>query len=444
MKHLKALPATELYWQPALETISEEELRIIQIKRLKNTIERASYTSLYKSIFKKNRLRIEKITSLDDIKYLPFTTKDDLRQRFAYGAVAVSKEKVVRLHCSSGTTGNPIASFYTWSDLNNWANLVARCMYMAGVRAGDVFQNMMSYGLFTGGLGFHYGAEKLGCLVIPTGAGNTKRQLFLLREFGTTVIHIIPSYALYLANVCEKQGIEPQKRFNLKIGFVGAEPHSEDVRQRIERFFGIKVFNSYGISELNGPGVAFECPYKEGLHLWEDAYIVEIINPKTLEPVPKGEVGELVLTSLTREAMPLIRYRTHDLTRIIPGKCPCGRVHTRIDHISGRTDDMLLIKGVNIYPIQIERVLMGITEVGNNYLIEVYRKQTGDELHIKVEVKSDFFYEDMRYLEGLKKKIVYEVKEEILITPIVELVEPNTLPINEGKAKRVVIKEINN
>ncbi len=427
------------FWEPKWETLSREDLESLQIRRLKKTVARAAQAPFYKEAFKRQKIDPERIRSLDDLRRLPFTTKDDLRQWYPYGFLTVSKDEVVRMHSSSGTTGRPTVVFYTQRDIEAWANLVARCMYMTGVRRSDVFQNMMGYGLFTGGLGFHYGAEKLGCLVIPVGPGNTKRQLFLMREFETTVVHIIPSYALYVAEVCQKEGIDPQNEFKLRIAFIGAEPHSEGIRARIEDFFGIAAFNSYGLSEVNGPGVAFECPYKKGMHIWEDAYIVEIINPETLEPVPEGEEGELVLTTLTREGMPLLRYRTRDLTKFLPGTCPCGRTHRRIDRITGRTDDMLIVKGVNIYPIQIERVLMSLPEVGNNYLIEVHKQETGDELLIKVEVKTEVFQEDMRYLEGLRKKIIHEVREEILVTPKVELVEPNSLPRTQGKAQRVVI-----
>ncbi len=429
------------YWESKWETLPEEELKALQLKRLKETIARAARAPFYQKVFKQNKIDPEKINSLDDLRRIPFTTKEDLREWYPYGFLTVPKEEIVRMHSSSGTTGRPTVVFYTKKDIDTWANLVARCMYMTGVRRKDVFQNMMGYGLFTGGLGFHYGAEKLGCLVIPAGPGNTKRQLFLMREFETTVVHIIPSYALYVAEVCKEEGIDPQKEFKLRIAFIGAEPHSEGIRQRIEAFFGIDAFNSYGLSEVNGPGVAFECPYKNGMHIWEDAYIVEVINPETLESVKEGEEGELVLTTLTREGMPLLRYRTRDLTKFLPGKCPCGRTHRRIDRITGRTDDMLIIKGVNIYPIQIERVLMSLPEVGSNYLIEVHKRPTGDELLIKVEVKSEIFQEDMRYLEGLRKKIAREVKEEILVTPKVELIEPNSLPRSQGKAQRVVIIE---
>lgn len=440
MRNSPDLTPNDVYWEPALETLPEEELRALQLKRLKEVVKRAANAPFYQAVFKKHKIDPEKIRSLDDLKYIPFTTKNDLREWYPYGFLTVPKERLVRMHSSSGTTGKPTVVFYTSQDLAGWANLVARCMYMVGVRPGDVFQNMMGYGLFTGGLGFHYGAEKIGCLVIPAGAGNTKRQLFLMREFETTVVHIIPSYALYVAEICKTEGIDPKEAFKLRLAFLGAEPHAEGIRQRIEDFFGVDAFNSYGLSEVNGPGVAFECPYKQGMHLWEDAYIIEIINPETLAPVPEGEEGELVLTTLTREGMPILRYRTRDLTRIIPGKCLCGRTHKRIARITGRTDDMLIIKGVNIYPIQIERVLMSLPEVGSNYLIEVYKKETGDELLIKVELKSEIFYEDMRYLEGLRKKIAHKVREEILVTPKVELVEPNSLPRTEGKAKRVLIK----
>jgi len=429
------------YWEPKRETLSEEDLGALQLKRLKETIARAARAPFYQQVFKQNKIDPDQINSLDDLKRIPFTTKEDLREWYPYGFLTVAKEEIVRMHSSSGTTGRPTVVFYTKKDIDTWANLVARCMYMTGVRRKDIFQNMMGYGLFTGGLGFHYGAEKLGCLVIPAGPGNTKRQLFLMREFETTVVHIIPSYALYVAEVCKEEGIDPKKEFKLRIAFIGAEPHSEGIRQRIEEFFGVNAFNSYGLSEVNGPGVAFECPYKNGMHIWEDAYIVEVIHPEILEPVKEGEEGELVLTTLTREGMPILRYRTRDLTRFLPGKCPCGRTHRRIDRITGRTDDMLIIKGVNIYPIQIERVLMSMPEVGSNYLIEVHKKPTGDELLIKVEVKSEIFQEDMRYLEGLRKKIAREVKEEILVTPKVELVEPNSLPRSQGKAQRVIIVE---
>jgi phenylacetate-CoA ligase len=310
-------------------------------------------------------------------------------------------------------------------------------MYMTGVRQDDVFQNLTGYGLFTGGLGFHYGGERLGTLTIPSGTGNTKRQILLMQQFGTTVIHLIPSYAMRLMQVMEDMGVNPRRDLKLRIAFLGAEPHSEEIRQRVERYFGVEAFNSYGLSEMNGPGVAFECPEKEGMHIWEDAFLVEIIDPDTLEPLPPGEEGELVLTTLSREAMPIIRYRTNDLTRILPGKCRCGRVHSRLDRIIGRTDDMLIIKGVNIFPVQVEQALMEIPEVGQNYLIILERVDEMDTMRLQVEMRADIFQEDMRHLKKLQNKITRELRNELLVTPKVELVQPNTLPRSQGKAVRV-------
>jgi phenylacetate-CoA ligase len=350
--------------------------------------------------------------------------------------LAMSVEQMNRMHASSGTTGSPTCVFYTKNDIQTWADLMARCMYGVGIRPEDVFQNMSGYGLFTGGLGIHYGAENLGCCTIPAGAGNSKRQIKLLKDFHVSVIHIIPSYALHLATVFEAMGMDP-KSLDLRVAIIGAEPHTEAVRKRVEEIYGIKVYNSYGLSEMNGPGVAFECMEQNGMHIWEDAYVAEILDPETLEPVPDGEIGELVLTTLTREGMPLIRYRTKDLTRFLPGDCACGRTHRRLDRILGRADDMIILKGVNIYPMQIERVLMDIPEVGQNYLIVLEREGFLDQMRIKVEVKDEFFVEDMRVLKGLQQSIARKLRDEILITPRVDLVEHNSLPRSEGKAKRV-------
>jgi phenylacetate-CoA ligase len=297
---------------------------------------------------------------------------------------------------------------------------------------------MMGYGLFTGGLGFHYGAEKLGLLTIPAGAGNSKRQIQLMRDFSTTVIHIIPSYALHLMDIMSEMGVDPKRDLQLRIAYTGAEPYSEEIRKRIEEYYGVKAYNSYGLSEMNGPGVAFECQEQAGLHIWEDSYLVELIDPETLAPVPEGAIGELVLTSLRREAMPLIRYRTKDLTRILPGTCACGRKHRRLDRIQGRSDDMFIIKGVNIFPIQVEQVLMNIPEVGNNYLIVLQRENNVDSMIVRVEVTDKTFVEDMRHLQRIQKKITHDLKGELLVTPKVELVEPYSLPRTEGKAVRLV------
>ena len=313
---------------------------------------------------------------------------------------------------------------------------MARCMYMVGVRRDDVFQNMSGYGLFTGGLGIHYGAERLGCMTIPAGAGNTKRQIKLARDFHTTVAHILPSYALIVGERLREMGEDPHD-FPLRIALVGAEPYTEEFRKRIENLFDMKVYNSYGLSEMNGPGVGFECLEQKGLHIWEDAYYPEIVNPETGEPVTDGEIGELVMTSLCRQGMPILRYRTRDLTRFIPGQCPCGRQHRRMDRILGRADDMMIVKGVNIYPMQIEQVIMGFEEVGKNYLIQLENDGFGDILRIKVEIRDEYFVEDMRQLHKVQQKIARALKDEILVTPHVELVESNSLPLSEGKAVRV-------
>lgn len=419
------------------EGLSQDELVHLQSKRLGITLEKASNSLFYKHKFDQEGINVSDINSIEDIGRLPLTTKDDLRAHYPYGFLARPVSELVRLHASSGTTGTPTVIFHTQNDLNTWADLVARSMYMVGVRFSDVFQNMSGYGLFTGGLGIHYGAERLGCLTIPAGAGNSKRQIKLLKDFMVSVVHIIPSYALHLAATFGRMGLEPRS-LNLRIALIGAEPHTEEIRKRVEELYGVKAYNSYGLSEMNGPGVAFECLQQKGMHVWEDAYLAEIIDPQTLEPVPEGQVGELVLTTLCRESMPIIRYRTRDLTRFIPGTCSCGRKHRCIDRIQGRADDMIILKGVNIYPLQVERVLMGIGEVGQNYRLILENKGFMDQMRVQVEIKSEYFVEDMRILKELERKITSQLRDEILVTPKVELVEHNTLPNSEGKAERVL------
>lgn len=424
-----------MFFDP-LEGIDREELQGLQSVRLRNVVDAAARSPLYARLFQEHGLQADQVRGLDDLARIPLTDKEHLRSSYPDGLLCRPKEDMVRLHASSGTTGTATVIFHTAGDIQTWADLVARCFHMVGVRPGDVFQNMSGYGLFTGGLGIHYGAERLGCLTIPAGAGNSKRQIKLLQDFCVTVIHIIPSYALHLATVFPSLGLESDG-LHLKTALIGAEPHSEEIRRRIEELYGVKAYNSYGLSEMNGPGVAFECPEQNGMHLWEDAFLPEILDPATLEPVPEGEVGELVLTTLTREGMPILRYRTRDLTRFLPGDCPCGRVHRRIDRIVGRSDDMIIIKGVNIFPMQVERILMGIPEVGQNYLIVLERQGYLDQFKVQVEVKSEFFVEDMRELKKLQSKITGLLRDELLITPKVELVEPRTLPCSEGKAQRV-------
>ena len=427
-----------MYWEKDVETLNRAKLEALQLKALQDTIGRAQKSFYYGKIFKEKGLNVKSLRSLNDINKFPFTNKDNLREHWPYGFIAVPKEELVRMHSSSGTTGRATVVFHTANDIAVWANLLARCMYMAGMRKDDVFQNMMTYGLFTGGLGFHYGAEKIGALVIPAGAGNSKRQIQLMIDFATTAIHVIPSYALHLSIVFTELKVDPRKDTKVKIAFLGAEPHTEKMRKKIEEIYGYKAFNSYGLSEMNGPGVAFECPCQNGMHIWEDSFLVEIIDPKTLEPAADGVEGELVMTTLQREGMPLLRYRTKDLTKIIPEPCACGRTHRRIERIKGRTDDMLIIKGSNIFPMQIEKKLMEISGVGTNFLIVLDREGFNDSLTVKVEVNKKYFSGDMKQLDALRKKIVEELKSEILVTPKIDLVEPDSIPKGEGKAVRVI------
>ncbi len=419
------------------EFFSRQELDTLQLSRLTDSVQRAATSEFYARHFAEAGVTPSDIRSLEDVRRLPFTTKDDLRRAYPTKMLTMPVGDMVRLHASSGTTGSATVIYYTRRDLETWADLVARCMHMVGIRPGDTFQNIAGYGLFTGGLGIHYGAERLGCLTIPAGAGNSRRQFKLLEDFQVAAIHIIPSYALHLSSLFGEYGITPERLRHLRIALIGAEPHTDGARQRIEEAFDLKAYNSYGLSEMNGPGVAFECQEQDGMHIWEDAYLAEIINPQTGEPVAEGEVGELVITTLCREGMPLIRYRTRDLTRFLPGECACGRAHRRLDRIVGRSDDMLIVKGVNIYPMQVEKTLMSMPEVGQNYLIVLERDGYLDQMRVKVEIKDEFFVEDMRELKQLQERIGAKLRDELLITPRVDLVESNSLPKSEGKAQRV-------
>ncbi len=424
------------YWDARIETIERPALERMQLERLNATLAQASRTAFYRQ--KLAPRAAAGMSALTGLAELPFTTKQDLRDHFPYGLLAVPLEEVVRLHSSSGTTGNPTVIYHTKQDIETWGDLLARCMYMAGMRRRDVFQNMMGYGLFTGGIGFHYGAERLGALTIPIGPGNSKRQLWFMQQFGTTAIHVLPSYALRLATLFAEASIEPRRDLKLRMAFVGAEPHTEETRRRIEELWGIAVYNSYGLSEMCGPGVAFECPEQCGMHIWEDQFVVEVIDPETGATLPDGEWGELVLTTLARAATPLLRYRTRDLTRIVPGPCPCGRTHRRVDRIRGRSDDMLIINGVNVFPMQIERTLMRIPAIGSNYLIEVHEENFMDRLHVKVELREEAFQGTLAELEKLSARVTDELKAELGVTPVVKLMEANGLPATEGKAVRVV------
>ncbi|MDR3237461.1 MAG: phenylacetate--CoA ligase [Spirochaetia bacterium] len=426
-----------MFWNEKSETLDRADLEKLQLQKLRETLKLAAGTSFYGQLFAENKIDISKVTSLDHLKDFPFTKKTDLRTSYPDGMIAVDKKEIVRMHASSGTTGKSTVIFYTQHDIDEWSDQVARSLTATGITPNDVFQNMMGYGLFTGGLGMHLGAERLGCMVIPASTGNTLKQIQLMEDFHTTAMHITPSYALHLADSIREQGVDPAE-LNVRKAFLGAEPYSVGVKHKVEEQWNLDAYNSYGMSEMNGPGVAFECEYKDGMHLWEDFYIIEIIDPETLENLPDGEEGELVLTHINRRAMPLIRYRTRDLTRVIPGVCPCGRTHRRIDRIKGRSDDMLIVGGVNVFPSQIETVLMKIPEVGNNYQILLNRVNNLDRLNLKVELKTNDLFGNENELRCLQSKISAEVIALITVTPRLELLSPGTLPASTGKAVRVI------
>jgi len=428
----------QTFWRKRLETIEPAELAAMQLKNLRKVVGYALRTQFYKP-----RLKAVGITSPEDIKRLsdieriPFTTKDDLRECYPNGLLSVPMSEVVRIHTSSGTTGIPTVIHHTQPDLDVWTDLVARSISATGAGKRDIFQNMMTYGMFTGGLGLHYGAERVGMTVIPMGGGNTKRQIQIMKDFGTTVLHITPSYMLHIFSVLGECGVAV-KDLKLKKAYLGAEPYSEDTRKMIEKLWQIDVYNSYGLSEMNGPGVAFECVHKSGMHVWEDVYHMEVIDPKTGVKHEDGKEGELVFTNLQREATPLLRYRTRDVATVLKGRCACGRTHRRISRITGRTDDMLIINGVNVYPSQIEAVIMKVPEVGNNYQIHLTKDGALDEIIVKVEIYSKMFKGDLSQLDKLRERIKDDLRASIIINPTVQLHEPGSLPVFEGKAKRVV------
>ena len=425
------------YWEEDIETMPREELRKLQVRRLKKTIGIAAHSPYYQKVFQEHGITPDTIQTVEDIRKIPFTTKADMRANYPFGLVAGNmREDGVRIHSSSGTTGTPTVIVHSQHDLDSWANLVARCLYMVGVRKTDVFQNSSGYGMFTGGLGFQYGAERLGALTVPAAAGNSKRQIKFITDFHTTALHAIPSYAIRLAEVFQEEGIDPTAT-SLRTLVIGAEPHTDEQRKKIERLLNVKAYNSFGMTEMNGPGVGFECPEQNGMHFWEDCYLVEIIHPETGEPVPDGEVGELVLTTLDREMMPLIRYRTRDLTRILPGSCPCGRTHVRLDRIKGRSDDMFIIKGVNIFPMQVEKILVQHPQLGSNYLITLDTVNNQDVMIVEVEL-NDLSTDNYIELEQIRKNIIRQLKDEILVTPKLQLVKKGTLPQSEVKAVRVI------
>ncbi len=426
------------YWNEDIETLDREELEVLQLRRLRESVARAGNSAFYRRVFRAAGIGADDIRTMDDLRRFPLTSKNDLRSGYPRGFLAVDEEAIVRMHASSGTTGQSTVVYHTAHDLDRWTDLVTRCLVMAGATRADVFQNMMSYGLFTGGLGLHYGAERLGMMVIPIGGGNTPRQIQFFRDFGTTVIHITPSYALHVSDVIRDMGLGPDD-FSLRTLIFGAEPYSEATRSKLEEIYRVRALNCYGLSEMNGPGVAFECGRSDGMHVWEDNYIVEVIDPDTGAPLPPGEKGEVVFTTLNREAMPLIRYRSRDLAFLYPETgCPCGRSFRRLSRIVGRTDDMLIVRGVNVFPSQIEHELMKIPEVGTNYQIVLDRVESLDRMTVRVEIYGKMFHGEVGELRQLKKKIEHALKEEILITTEVELMEPGALPPSTGKAKRVI------
>ncbi len=430
-----------MIWNDEFETLPREALAALQSKRLRDLVDRVhGAVPFYRKKLAAAGYKPGDVRGLDDLSKLPFTTKDDLRETYPFGLFAVPMERVVRVHASSGTTGKPTVVGYTRRDIDTWSELMARSLACGGTTKEDVVHNAYGYGLFTGGLGAHYGAEKIGAAVIPVSGGNTKRQIMLMQDFGSTILLCTPSYALNLAEVMAEEKVDPGM-LKLKCGIFGAEPWSESMRKEIERKLKIAALDIYGLSEVIGPGVSCECiEEKHGLHVFEDHFIPEIIDPKTGKALPYGEVGELVFTTVTKEAFPLIRYRTRDLSRLTLAPCACGRTLVRMDRISGRTDDMLIIRGVNVFPSQIESVLMTIEGVEPHYQLIVTREGSLDVLEVQVEVNESVFTDQIKGLEGLAKKIEHEIKDLLGVSCKVKLVEPKTIQRSEGKAKRVIDK----
>ncbi len=432
-----------MIYNEELETLPREAMEALQLKRLQQVVHRVyQNVGFYKKLFDKAGIKPDDIKSLDDLKRFPFTTKQDLRDNYPFGMFATPMSNIVRLHASSGTTGSSTVVAYTRRDIDNWAELIARCFAAANLTKGDIIHNAYGYGLFTGGLGVHYGAEKLGASVIPMSGGNTKWQLMILQDFGPTAICCTPSYALNLAEQGRAIGID-MRALKLRVGIFGAEPWSEQMRRQIEDAFDIKAMNIYGLSEIMGPGVAMECgEAQDGMHVFEDYFLVETIHPQTGEVLPPGEPGELVFTTLTKEAFPLIRYRTRDISRMNTVPCRCGRTFHRMDRVMGRSDDMLIIRGVNVYPSQIESVLINIEGLEPHYQLIVERKGTLDTLEVQVEVSERMFDEagEVKVLQHLEQRLIKDMKEYLGITAKVKLVEPQTIMRSEGKASRVIDK----
>ena len=427
------------YFHEEFETMPRPALEALQLKRLQDTVARVyEKVPFYRETLAKAGIRPEQIKSLEDLQRLPFTVKQDMRDAYPYNLFAAPMDEIVRIHASSGTTGKPTVVGYTKKDIETWADLMARTFVATGVHQGDIIHNAYGYGLFTGGLGAHYGAERLGASVIPISGGNTARQLMIMQDFGSTVLTCTPSYSLYMAEEAREAGID-FRDLKLRVGIFGAEPWSEDMRKDIEGKLNLHALDIYGLSEIMGPGVAIECiEAKQGLHIWEDHFLAEIINPETGEVLPDGATGELVITTITKEGIPLIRYRTRDITSLTREPCVCGRTHARLTRMSGRSDDMLIIRGVNVFPSQIESILMRIEGVEPHYLLVVDRHDNLDSLEVQVEVDERIFSDEVKVLQVLAQRIEKEIKDFLGVSSKVRLVEPKTIARSEGKAKRVI------
>lgn len=426
-----------MYWQQDLECMPREDLEQLQLTRLKELVDRVADVPFYNNKLKAIGIQSQDIKSLADLRHLPFTIKQDLRDNYPYGMFAVPLKDLVRIHASSGTTGKPTVVGYTAADIATWSNLIARCLAGTGVTRDDIVHVAYGYGLFTGGIGMHYGAEHLGATAVPVSGGNTSRQVMILKDFAPTVLACTPSYATYLAEAVAEQGFNPQD-LKLRVGVFGAEPWSEGMRRDLENKLGIKAYDIYGLSEIMGPGVACECQAQNGLHVAEDHFIAEVINPETGEPLPYGQRGELVVTTLTKQGLPVIRYRTRDITILHPEKCACGRTHVRIERVTGRSDDMLIIRGVNVFPSQVESVLLDIGQTQPHYLLIVDRQGKMDTLEVWVEVSAELFSDEVKGLEGLEHMIRSRIESTLGISVKVKLVEPKSIARSEGKAKRVI------
>lgn len=429
-----------MIWNPKYECIDREELKKLQFERLRHTVERVySRLPFYRKKLDQAGVKPHQIKSLDDLRRLPFTTKDELREGYPFGLFTSSPEEIVEVHISSGTTGKPVVDGYTRGDIEIWSEVMARALTSAGTTKKDVVQNAYGYGLFTGGLGIHYGAHRIGAKVIPISGGQTRRQIMMMKDFGATILTCTPSYALHIAEIAEEMGEDPTK-LPIRAGVFGAEFWSEQLRDEIEKRLGIVALDIYGLTEIIGPGVAQECEYKNGLHIYEDHFLPEIIDPDTLEPLPEGEEGELVITTLTREGTSLIRYRTRDITSINYSPCRCGRTIARISKIRGRTDDMLIIRGVNIFPSQIESALMQVEETEPHYQLILERKRGLDELTVEVETTPETFFDEVKKIEEVEAKIAKTIEENLGLRVKVRLVEPKSIQRTAGKAKRIIDK----